>query len=139
MKVVSRFTETQIEEMILGYLNALRDFFVWKNPTSGYYNPKLKRFVKQKSKHAINGKSDVMGFYKMKTIFIEVKTPVELKYLLKHYEELKRYFGPNEKKTHLREQIEFVERAQKHGQLAFFADSIECVRKHITEFEANEH
>lgn len=135
MKAVNSLTETQIEEMILRYLNALADSYVWKNPTTGYFNPRLKRFVRQKSKFAINGKSDLMGFYKKKSIFVEVKNEAEYKYLIKHHEELKNYYGESEKKTHLRDQIQFIERAQKHGQIAFFACSIECVKKKLMEYE----
>lgn len=125
-------TESSIEEAILVYLNYVVGAFAWKNPTAGYYDSKIGKFRKQKSKFAINGGSDILLSYK-NVQAIEVKTPKEYAYLMKHYEELRNYIGPCKKKNHLRDQIFFIEQINKTGNVAFFADSVERVREKLKE------
>lgn len=68
-------TEKEIEKNILEYLYWLPDCFAWKNNTTGVYDPIKKIFRKPKSKFLINGVSDIIGVYKGRPLFLEVKTP----------------------------------------------------------------
>lgn len=68
-----KLLEKHIETQILLYLRA-RGIFAWKNPTAGYFDPKIKRFRKQASPFAINGTSDIMAIHLGKFMAIEVKS-----------------------------------------------------------------
>lgn len=130
-------TETQIEELILTHLNFKKRIFAWKVPKSGYFDTKRGIFRKQVSRFAINGNSDIAGFLPGKGLYIEVKTPKEYRYLFKHYEAIKGFTGECKKKNHLKEQIDFIERAQASGNAAFFADSVECVEAELGKLEGS--
>jgi penicillin-binding protein-related factor A (putative recombinase) len=67
--------EKEIENSILYYLSHLPECFVWKNNSTGIYDPVKKIFRKSSNKWVINGVSDIIGIYKGMPIFIEVKTP----------------------------------------------------------------
>lgn len=70
---------------------------------------------------------DILCYYEGKTFSIEVKTPDEMKYIMKHYDKLK-ILNPKDyknKKKHYIEQIQAVEAIKKSGNIAFFTDSIE--------------
>lgn len=118
--------ESIVEAQVLMYLRS-KGFFCWKSVTTGYYNPKLKTFVKQRSPFAINGTTDIMGIYLQSgtMLAIEVKTLATHKYIQKHYERLKIYCGTNKNYHHLRQQIEFIEKINACGGIAFFTSSVE--------------
>lgn len=126
-------SESQIEELILAHLNFKMRIHAWKVPKAGYYDVKRKIFRKQVSKFARNGVSDISGLLPGKGLFIEVKSEKDYRYIMKHYEELKNYFGSCEKKNHFKEQIQFIEDVKTSGNIGFFADSVACVEKELSE------
>ena len=69
----TKISEAMIEEAILQYLNCV-GWFAWKNPTTGYYDSKIKGFRKQSSSYSINGVSDIIAVRDGEVLFIEVKT-----------------------------------------------------------------
>ena len=78
--------EYQIEELILSYLNSLKNSFFWKNPVGGFYDGKKIR--KHASKFVIKGGSDILGLYKSQFYAFEVKTPTSIRFYEKHKERL---------------------------------------------------
>lgn len=60
---------------------------------------------------------------------IEVKTSKEMAYIRKHWAELKNYHGPSKKKTHLRQQIDFMYLILSKGGYSGFACDMEGVCK----------
>lgn len=101
--------EKDIEKSILQYLDCLPGCFAWKNVTAGYFDTKTKTFKKQRNKYAINGVSDIIGVYKGNFLAIEVKRPSN--------------------KARPIEQVLFIDHVNKHGGTAFFATSIDDVKK----------
>lgn len=124
-------SESDIEDQILHYLNLKLRFVAWKNSTSGFFDTRRGVFRKQVSKFARNGVSDVIVLLPEKTAFIEVKTPEKYRYIQKHWNELKSYFGENKDKNRLKEQIQFIEEVNASGNIGFFACSIECVENEL--------
>lgn len=101
--------EKDIEKSILQYLELLPGCYAWKSVTAGYFDTKTKTFKKQRSKYAINGVSDILGIFRGKFLAIEVKRPC------------------NNVRTE--EQNLFIETINKHGGIAFYATSINDVKK----------
>jgi len=60
---------------------------------------------------------------------IEVKTAKEMAYIRKHWAELKNYSGTSKKKTHLKQQIDFMYMILSKGGYSGFACNMEGVRK----------
>lgn len=54
-------------------------------------------------------------------IEIEMKRRSDYEYLVRHYDELRKYYGPSERKTHLRIQIQRAELVNAYGGFAMFA------------------
>jgi hypothetical protein len=101
--------ERVIENQILVWLH-YKKVFVWKNPSSGYFDAKRGRFRKHRSPFAINGVSDIIALHKGRAIFIEVKTP-------------KGRVSP--------EQKAFIEKAKESGAIAFVARSLTDVEREL--------
>lgn len=74
-----KVTEKSIENAILEYLNSLPYCFAWKNNSVGIYDPRKKIYRKSKSRYHINGVSDIIGIYRGRALFLEVKTPGRIK------------------------------------------------------------
>jgi hypothetical protein len=115
--------ESEVEAQIMRYLYTLRVQLIqaWKNEE--FPRPGGKRYRESVFRRL---GSDIYGIIQHqggRWMTIEVKTKLEFEYLMRNYETIKNYFGPNKKKTHLRDQIEFVEMINKHGGIAFFACS----------------
>jgi len=66
--------ETDLENLILDYLNRQKGWFCWKNYSTGIYDPKIKSF-RNRSKFGPSGISDIIGIYTGILIAIEVKLP----------------------------------------------------------------
>jgi len=119
--------ESQIEETILEYLSYLGGFSC-KIPNAGFFDGA--KMVKHRSKHVINGISDVFLWLNGVFYCFEVKRPSEYKYVMKHYEKIKN--SPvdllNKKQKHLNEQIWFIENIRKQGFVGEFVCSVEMVR-----------
>lgn len=45
----------------------------WKNQSTGIYDP-VKKSFRKRSKYQLNGVSDIIGIYRGKPVFLEVKT-----------------------------------------------------------------
>lgn len=101
--------EKEIETSILQYLEILPECFAFKNQSVAVFDPSKKIFRKAKSKFLINGTSDILGVYKSRFLAIEVKRP------------------SNKKRN--TDQDHFIENIKIHGGIAFYATSIEDVKK----------
>lgn len=101
-------TESEIERLILDYLHHLKDCFVWKNVTNGYYDAKIGRYRRQVSPYAIKGVADILGIYRGRPIAIEVKS---------------RSGRPTI------DQVDFLQRFVDHGGIAGICRSLEDVQK----------
>jgi penicillin-binding protein-related factor A (putative recombinase) len=110
-KTSKKRNETAVEQSILQFLECLPGCYTWKNPTVGYYDVKRKTFRKQASKYAINGISDILGVYNGRLLAIEVKDPLN--------------------KDRPEHQKNFINQVNSFGGIAFFATSIEDVKKEL--------
>jgi hypothetical protein len=52
-------TENEIEMQILVYFNRYKKIPAYKNPSAGYYDPRLKRMRKHINPYALNGTPDI--------------------------------------------------------------------------------
>ena len=121
--------EAEIEELILSYLNSLKDSFFWKNPAGGFFDGKKIR--SHVSKFVIKGGSDILGLYRGNFYAFEVKTETSIKFYEKHKERLSitaSWALKNDKEKHFRRQIEFQKKIKAMGGNAFFVSSIEDVK-----------
>lgn len=131
MKIGMKLTEKQIETSILAFLEYTPGCSFHKLNNTGIYDPKKGGFRKVVNKYCPKGIADIVGSYNNLIAWIEVKTPEEYKYLMKHYEELRCYVGLDKKKNHYRNQIAFIEGKKRVGNIAFFADSIDMVKEKL--------
>lgn len=126
--------ESQVELLILNFLNYRKGFRVYKIKNIGVYDSKKNVFRKPVHPYTPKGMSDLAGNYNGRSLYIEVKTPKEYKYLMKHYEEIKAFCGVCKKKNHLQNQIKFIEDNLKDGCIAFFSDGIETTVRELAKF-----
>ena len=124
-----KLTEKQIETQILTYLAMANGCVFFKHNNTGIFDPKTKRFRTVQNKFIPKGASDIYGSFYGRAVYIEVKTPEELAYIVKHYDEIKTYIGDSKKKNHLKNQIQFLELNRKNSCLAFFACSLDQVKQ----------
>jgi len=109
--------ERRFEDDLFRYLNSIRAFArCWKNEE--YPSP----VMKGQSHNRIMG-SDVYGIIKPsgRWLAIEVKRESDYKFIMKHYDRMRTYVGPNKKYQRFARQINFIEMIKAHGGLAFFA------------------
>jgi len=71
---VTKQLEKPIEKAILNYLSFLPDCYCWKNNNTGIYDAAKKTYRLPKSKFHVNGVADIIGIYRGRPIYIEVKT-----------------------------------------------------------------
>lgn len=71
--ILSRLTEAQIELQCLDYLVRVKKLMAWKQPTTGFYDTKRKRFRKQMNPYARNGVPDILCVIEGRLIGFEVK------------------------------------------------------------------
>jgi penicillin-binding protein-related factor A (putative recombinase) len=101
--------EKEIETAILQYLEILPECFAFKNQSIAVFDPSKKIFRKARSKFLINGTSDILGIFRGKFLAIEVKRPSN--------------------KLRNADQDNFIENIKIHGGIAFYATSIDDVKK----------
>ena len=65
--------EKDIELQICRYL-LTQNIFFWKQPTTGYFDTKRKKFREQASPFAIRGVADILACVRGRFVAIEVKT-----------------------------------------------------------------
>jgi penicillin-binding protein-related factor A (putative recombinase) len=109
IKKAFRASEADIEKAILQYLEFIPGMYAWKNPSAGFFDAKRGKFRKHVSKYAINGTSDILGIWDGRFIAIEVKRP--------------------ENKERPLDQKLFIDQINRRGGIAFFATSVEDVKK----------
>lgn len=129
-----KLTEKQIETQILDYLALCKGFRCYKINNVGIFDKKIGKLRTVQNKHAPKGPADIWGSVHGRALYIEVKTPAEHKYLIKHYDEIKSGIWcpkKDKKKHHLKQQIQFIESNRAMGCLAFFASSISQVKYEI--------
>jgi hypothetical protein len=103
--------ESIIEEQILWGLYKSK-LFAWKNPTTGYFDTRLKVFRKHSNPFAINGVSDILAIQNGRFIAVEVKS---------------------EKGKPTADQIKFIEKINSNGGIAIIARSWEDAKKQLLE------
>lgn len=141
-----KLTEKQIETQILTYLAMANGCVFFKHNNTGIFDPKTKRFRTVQNKFIPKGASDIYGSFYGRAVYIEVKTPEEHAYIVKHYDEIKRYVKPallpgekkkTDKKEHIKNQINFLELARKNHCIAFFACNLEQVKDALSKVETS--
>ncbi len=100
-------SEKAIETQILTWLKYKR-IFAWKNQSVGVYDVKRGIFRKSRTSFQLNGVSDIIGLYKNRALFIEVKSAIGK-------------LSPAQK--------EFLDRARLEGAICIVARRIEDVEK----------
>jgi penicillin-binding protein-related factor A (putative recombinase) len=70
---MGRLLEKDIEKAILRYLELLPECYAWRNNTMGVYDAKKGIYRGTWSKYSIKGVSDIIGVYKGRPLFLEVK------------------------------------------------------------------
>lgn len=123
MAILSAPTEKQIENQILTFLRN-KKIFVWKNQSTGVFDPSRKTFRRSNNAHHINGVSDILGILPDgRFLAIEVKRPKfsAKKLILVHrtQEELEKMAGED--------QIKFINQVKAMNGVGFYADSIDVV------------
>jgi hypothetical protein len=103
--------ESDIQRQILDYLK-IKKIFAWRNNSVGIYDP-IKR-IYRKNPQTMQGVSDIIGIYKTKPMFIEIKS---------------------EKGIVSSEQEYFIERIKQEGGIAFVARSVEDVISYLAEYD----
>lgn len=124
-------SESQIEYLILEYLSMIKNSFVTKIAPSGFFDGK--KMIKHRSKFIRNGLSDIFLWKDGEFTAIEVKTPLEMKFLVKHRPEIIKTDRKllSKKKQHLKDQIEFIENIKSCGHKGFFVCSVDQVKNLI--------
>jgi hypothetical protein len=126
--VNSNITEKMIENQILTFLRN-KGIFVWKNQSTGLFDPTRKVFRKSNNPHHISGVSDILGILKDgRFLAIEVKKPYvskkTLKFKYRTQEELQKLASID--------QVNFIEKIKLSNGIAFYADSLEVVEDQLT-------
>ena len=120
--------ETLIMHDIIDWLNYQPWCLAKRVNPGARYDPKVKRWIKPKAQYSPPGIVDIDGVLAPdgKTLFIEVKTPKEYQYVIKHYDRIKTgIWDKKDKRRILQNQIIFMEERVKLGAIAFFSDSIQ--------------
>lgn len=107
----------------------IKNSFVIKIAPSGFFDGK--KMIKHRSKFIKNGLSDIFLWKNGEFIALEVKTPLEMKFLVKHRPEIIKTDRKllSKKKQHLKDQIEFIENIKSCGLKGYFVSSVDEVKK----------
>lgn len=107
-------SESELQTIILDYLNRQSDVFAWRNNSVGVYDEK-KKIYRRKGVFSINGVSDILGVLYPSGIFlaVEVKKP---------YSTLSAV-SP--------EQLSFIAKVRKMGGYAIWVSSLKEVEDFI--------
>ena len=125
-----RLNEKDIQKTVMAFLDTLRDGYFWENFSTGI--PDKDKETGRRFTRNLPARSrkvpDILGILKGRGCAIEMKSPDEYKFLIKHYDRLK--IGPLKTKRdkHLAGQIDFIETYRAKGGLAGFACSLEQVK-----------
>lgn len=107
--------ENLIKRQICIYLRKKKDLFFWVNDSVGIFDPVRKVYRRNNDPFRIKGVSDILGILRTGVFLaIEVKS---------------------EKGKASLEQLNFINKINRAGGLAFIARSVEDVKKHLTEWE----
>lgn len=105
--------EKIIQAQILNYLT-MNGLYIWRNNSTAVFDASKKVFRKARSKHSINGSSDILGILPDgRFLAIEVKSATGRA-------------SPD--------QIKFINAINSNGGLAFIARSIDDVIKHLDQY-----
>jgi hypothetical protein len=126
--MLSNPTEKQIENQILTYLRN-KGIFVWKNQSTGVFDPTKKVFRKSSNPHHISGVSDILGILKDgRFLAIEVKKP----YISKKTLKVKYRTQEELQKLASVDQVNFIEKIRLSNGVSFYADSLEVVEDQLS-------
>jgi hypothetical protein len=103
-------SEKQIEALILDWLNHQKGVVAYKNNSTGYFDATKGFFRKRTGKYQERGSSDIVGSFRGRALFIEVKS---------------KRGRPTE------EQKAFLENMARTGAIAFLARSLEDVKRQL--------
>ena len=111
--------EKELEGIVLNWLKG-KGIFCWKAESQGTFDPT--RGIYRKNPRKLKGVSDIIGILSPsgKMLAIELKKPVKNP---RTQEQLRKIARP--------EQISFVDNVNENGGVAFFADCLETVIKHL--------
>ena len=103
--------------------------FVWKNQSTGLFDPTRKVFRKSNNPHHISGVSDILGILKDgRFLAIEVKKPYvskkTLKFKYRTQEELQKLASVD--------QVNFLEKIRLSNGVSFYADSLDVVEQQLS-------
>lgn len=131
--------EKIIENQILTSFNNVypKKFSLFKTNNTGIWDTEKKIFRKNKSRFIPMGRPDIDGWVHSSgpghdftlPVYIEVKTEKIYNYIIKHWAELKNYYGSDKDKNRYKSQIIFLSRAIDDGCIAFFTHSLEHAKK----------
>jgi len=98
-------SESELQNQLLTYLNLHKDFFAWRNNSTGIYDPSTKTY-RRKVGFDIKGVSDILGIHKPtgRLVAIEVKS---------------------EKGKPTFEQLAFIKRINESGGISFWVNNFE--------------
>ena len=108
-----KVSEKQIEATILAFLSKLKNCKVWKNQTTGIYDPTRKVYRSLRGKYSGKGSSDILACIEGRMICVEVKRPVGAVVSL--------------------DQVRFINEIKLAGGIAFVAKSVDDVRTALME------
>jgi len=125
--------ESVIQASIVAYLKTIKLGYVLNVSTTGIFDPIKKQFRTNKNQ---KGTSDILFFNRGKCTAIEVKTAIEYKFVMKHYERLKNIsLCKTSRDKHLHDQILFIEGLKRSGNAGFFSFSIHDTKMKLMGFE----
>ena len=124
--------EESLTESICSFLNyKCKGAQINRIIPSGYFRDgKMRR---HRSENVKKGVSDILMMYAGTFYAFEIKTPRELKYVLKYWDKIKagHYLSLNKKQRHIKAQIDYLSGIRNNGGKGGFVCSFEQVREII--------
>lgn len=122
--------ESDSKEEITAWLEIKRLIYIRNNTGEAPYQNKDGTY--RRVKFGCPGMSDIQFWYRKRTVWCEVKSPKEYKYVMKHFDRIASGQKLKTKKDiHLLEQINFILNMRENGCLGFFASSSMEVEKEL--------
>lgn len=115
-----KIDENPVRDLILDWLNTHIHCDAWMNESQGTYDKKIRGFRANNHRHHRKGVPDILGTWKGRALYIEVKRPATKQ---------------NGAGRPSEDQIAFIRKQIRHGAIAFFAWGLEDVREQLAFFE----
>lgn len=122
--------ETAIQSSIVDALKKMPYSVVIRINNIGIFDDKKK--IRRKSVNP-QGISDLLYIFKGRSVFIEVKSEKEYKYIKKNYDKIKNGLWPvKSRNQHYKNQILFIEKSSEKGIPGFFTSTIDDTMKKLS-------